>query len=246
MDIAAFTHPGPRRRWNEDACFSDSAAGLLVVADSQGGDCAGVEFKAILENVAARFQTRFMALGVLPVQAQSELLRRFLNVLAMETHLAFLTHPHYFFGSEVTACYATNTTYALAHVGGCRAYLVRGHVVSQLTQDHRWAMEEVRAARLSLHDALEHPLFSLPTRMLSHEPPPPIDTRIGSLSQEDRLVLVSDGVWRVLSDEVIARVARDCTRAAEAVVALGDAAIAADSPDNLAVAVALAPAAPPA
>ncbi|HSV35611.1 MAG TPA: bifunctional protein-serine/threonine kinase/phosphatase [Ramlibacter sp.] len=85
--------------------------------------------------------------------------------------------------TTLTALVLRGQSYALAHVGDTRAYLLRGGEVNQLTHDH--AME---------HPDFRHQLL----RAVGAEDRLVVDYRQGDLQVGDVFVLLSDGVHNVL------------------------------------------------
>ena len=101
---------------------------------------------------------------------------------------------------------------ALAHVGDSRAYLRGAAELRRLTRDHSWVEEQMRAGLLSPAAAREHPWRNVVTRALSGADPGQPDVCEVALTTGDRLLLCSDGLSSVLSDEEIdAVLARDAT-----------------------------------
>ena len=88
--------------------------------------------------------------------------------------------------TTLTAVVLRGQSYALAHVGDTRAYLLRGGHVSQLTHDH-----------VVDHPDLRHQLL----RCVGAEDTVVVDYSQGELQVGDVFVLLSDGVHNVLRDQ---------------------------------------------
>lgn len=87
--------------------------------------------------------------------------------------------------TTLTALVLRGTRYTLAHIGDCRAYLLRGGRLRKLSSEHVWeqpGMQHVLKRAMGLD---EHLLM---------------DYLEGDLHQGDRLLLASDGVWASLDD----------------------------------------------
>jgi serine/threonine protein phosphatase PrpC len=85
--------------------------------------------------------------------------------------------------TTLTAVVLRGQSYALAHVGDCRAYLLRGGELTQLTQDHAMA-----------HADFSHQLL----RAVGAEERLVVDYSQGDLHVGDVFVLLSDGVHNVV------------------------------------------------
>jgi protein phosphatase len=124
---------------------------------------------------------------------------------------------------------------AVAHVGDSRVYLQRRGQLRQLTLDHSWVEEQVRAGVMDPHAARQHPWRNVVTRALSGGEDPEIDVSDVGLQVSDRLLLCSDGLSGVIpADEISARL-RSAGELATICSSLVDAANAAGGPDNITV-----------
>jgi PPM family protein phosphatase len=235
LDLAALTDVGTARDHNEDACGAwpeTSACAVLVVADgvssAEGGEAASemaveVTLRAFREGAASMAPGQRLYRAV--QQANIEIYDRAMVVPGLRGMATTLTAAAVDRG-ELTA----------VHVGDSRLYLVRGAAVTQLTKDHTVAAERVRMGLLSAERARTHPERSTLTRSVGRELIVSRDRITRSLDQGDVLVLCSDGLHNVLSDEEIGAIVRD-RGAAEACRALVGAANERGTPDNVTAAV---------
>ena len=93
----------------------------------------------------------------------------------------------------------------IANVGNSRAYLVRGGNVWQVSQDHSWVAEQVRAGLLTEDQARTHAQGNVITRCLGTQPDVEIDIFAEPLGEGDSLVLCTDGLSGLISDEDLRR-----------------------------------------
>jgi protein phosphatase len=121
---------------------------------------------------------------------------------------------------------------SVANVGDSRAYLVRSGTATQLSVDHSWVAEQVRAGLLSEDEALRHPRRSRVTRALLGAPVEP-DLFEVAMRPGDLLVLCSDGLWDSLPAPRIAELVGAPGPLDALVGALVDAALDAGSTDNV-------------
>jgi serine/threonine protein phosphatase PrpC len=107
--------------------------------------------------------------------------------------------------------------FTLAHVGDCRAYRLHAGQLERLSEDHVWeqpGMQHVLKRALGLDQHLV------------------VDYLEGSLREDERYLLVSDGVWSTLGDSGIRSLLLDESDPAAACQALVAAAHLAGSQDN--------------
>ena len=138
-------------------------------------------------------------------------------------------------GTTCTAIVVADRRLYLAHVGDSRAHLLRGGQLRQLTIDHTWAEEAIRAGRAP-EEIRTHPNRGVIMRYLGIDPTVSIDTAVprrreseivdtlqaGPLFLEpgDTLMLCSDGVSDSVETRLMAELMAypDCQTAADALV----------------------------
>lgn len=211
------TDVGRKRDHNEDSFLVDRELGLFVVADGMGGHAGGdlasrLAVDSIERLVAARSgreeQTESPAPG-----AQSPLLLALRSALKSASGTIFqaaqddpaLTGM----GTTVTALHLANGRAHLAHVGDSRAYRYRDGGIAQLTEDHSWIHEQVKAGLLTEDEARESRFRHIITRSVGFEREVAVDVAAHPLLPGDCFVLCSDGLSNYLEGPEIARILRD-------------------------------------
>jgi protein phosphatase len=217
---------GLARRANEDNFFA--RAPLFVVADGMGGAQAG--------EVASRLAAETFAPG-LPDGGTTEerLATRVLEANARIHKLSQEDRDRAGMGTTLTAAYLDGEELAVAHVGDSRAYLWRDGELTRLTRDHSLVDELVRRGKLTEEEAAEHPQRSIITRALGPEPEVEVDTRTYRAQAGDVLLLCSDGLTSMISEQLIAGILRGAEGLEGAGRELVDAANAAGGRDNITV-----------
>jgi protein phosphatase len=97
----------------------------------------------------------------------------------------------------------SDATAHFAHVGDSRAYLLRQNELSQVTEDHTVMAEYVAAGKLTAEEAAQHPQRHMITRCLGLTRFVNVDEMIVELEPGDRILLCSDGLNSMLTDEQI-------------------------------------------
>jgi protein phosphatase len=206
-----------RRNANEDSYCVRPDLGLFVVADGLGGHPGGqlasrLVTEAIEATIAGTIDPVEAAhLGITPTTDIRQRLRNAFHVGYQRLTLV---------AGEAADLYGMATTVAavlvedagtgdypavVAHIGDSRVYRLHGGRFEQLTSDHSWVEEQVRAGLLERDAARQHPWRSLITRAISsseEEVEPEI--RYMTLSRGDRLLICTDGLSSVLTDDQIA------------------------------------------
>lgn len=236
---AAATHPGTSRRINEDSYGCRDDLGLFVVADGMGGHVAGeVASRLTVEAVIASVSQTAREPGETDVAGDiGELATARLKTAIEAAHRRLATEVDYrpdLRGMATTAVVVLieRWTSVVAHIGDSRLYRLRAGVLTQLTNDHSWVDQQVRAGMLTAEAARVHPWRSVLTRALAGSPAPEVDIAILPVLPRDRLMLCSDGLFSVVSDPQIAVLmgAGDLQEGCDRLV---EAANAAGGPDNI-------------
>jgi PPM family protein phosphatase len=217
---------GRQRRANEDSYFV--RAPLFVVADGMGGAQAG--------EVASRLAAETFARG-LPEDGTSEQ-RLEMRVRDANTRIHELSQQDRSLngmGTTITAAYLQDDELSLAHVGDSRAYLLRDGELSRLTRDHTLVEELVRRGELTEDEAAEHPQRSIITRALGPEPDVDVDLRTHRAQPGDVVLLCSDGLTGMISEQDVAEILTSSRSLADAGHKLVDAANEAGGRDNITV-----------
>jgi serine/threonine protein phosphatase PrpC len=188
---------GLQRRENEDSAYA--ASPLFVVADGMGGAQAG--------EVASRIAIEAFQDGLGDAGSPEERLAERVRAANRQIHERSRTETgREGMGTTLTAAYLDDSQLAIAHVGDSRAYLFRDGRLSRLTQDHSLVDELVRRGKLTEEQAAEHPQRSIITRALGPEPDVEPDTFTYPVRAGDVLLLCSDGLTSMISEDAVARI----------------------------------------
>ena len=194
VQTASVTDTGRRRRHNEDAFVCEPP--LFAVADGMGGAQAG-EVASNLAAAALREDRAERAGGEERVdELIQEANRRVYQRQSQDASASGM-------GTTMTVALVEDGHVAIGHVGDSRAYLIRGHSLEQLTEDHSLVAELVRSGKLSPEEAEGHPQRSVITRALGTDPDVDVDTVSVETRPGDLFLLCSDGLTSMVDDDTI-------------------------------------------
>jgi protein phosphatase len=108
--------------------------------------------------------------------------------------------------TTASAVLVGKTSACVGHVGDSRVYALRDGTLRQITDDHSWVEEQVRAGTMTASAARQHPWRNVVTRALSGGNDPEIDTVELSPAGGERFLLCSDGLSGVVPHDTIARI----------------------------------------
>ena len=208
--FAKGTDTGRKRDHNEDFVEAlsppDSArrqqkGELFIVADGMGGHQAG----EVASESAVRTVTReYYADPNLNVAAALSSAVQKANAVIHQRARETLAQSG--MGTTVVAAVARGNDLFLVNVGDSRAYLLRNGQLRQITRDHSFVEEQIRAGILTREEARHHPQRNVITRALGAKPEVEVDTYGGTLVPGDTLLLCSDGLSEPVGEEDIERI----------------------------------------
>src|SRR5450755_3062260 len=220
------TDTGRQRRDNEDNALARPP--VFVVADGMGGAQAG--------EVASRIAVEVFQQELPDSGSPEERLASCVRAANRRIYdLSRAEHERAGMGTTLTAAYLDDAELAIAHVGDSRAYLFRDGSLTRLTQDHSLVEELVRRGKLTEEQAAEHPQRSIITRALGPEPDVEVDTFTYPVRAGDVLLLCSDGLTSMVSEELVATVLARSESLEAAAQGLIDEANGAGGRDNITV-----------
>ena len=246
LSSAVLSHPGLRREANEDSVCARQDLGLYLVADGMGGHAAGEVASKMAAQVIETFinDTREADVNTtwpFPYDSTLTLDGNRLTAafrLANRRLAAAMVSDENLRGMATTAAafLANKGKPVVAHVGDSRLYLFRDGKLTQVTQDHSWVTEQVRAGVLTEADARHHPWRHVVTRALSGGDDPEVEVSELDLKVGDRLMLCSDGLSGVVAPERVSAIIGQQATLDQICQNLIDAANEAGGPDNITVA----------
>jgi protein phosphatase len=140
-------------------------------------------------------------------------------------------------GTTLSVAVVASDRLFIGHVGDSRAYRLSSGELTQLTPDHSWVAEEVARGAMTPEEANNHPRRNIITRAVGAGPDVEVFTSVVELVASDTLLLCSDGLHGLVTEDRIKAVL-ESKPPEEAAEVLVDMANTAGGIDNIAVVVA--------
>lgn len=238
---------GMQRDHNEDTLFIMSSViadsdtelpfGVYIIADGMGGHqhgevASGAATRALVECLSEKL---FPPLLGLRSEEHLESLQEILEAGIEEAQKVVLRKAPGG-GTTLTAALVIGTQVTIAHVGDSRAYFIfsDGHIES-MTRDHSLVNHLVELGQISEEEAAVHPQRNVLYRAIGQLDPFKPDISTHPFPEGGYMLLCSDGLWGVITEEQIMESIRSSADVPAACHRLVQVANANGGPDNISV-----------
>jgi protein phosphatase len=231
LRVAGRSDVGLVRENNEDSGFIGK--NIILVADGMGGHAAGELASSTAVAVAARFDNLFSnnketadSISNIPKQITLEIK----SAISKDQTRSGM-------GTTLSACLMQNGILKIVNVGDSRIYLIRKQQTSLLTKDQTYVQSLIDNNEITLEESRTHPQRSLLLQAIDGISEVIPEIKEISLELGDRIILCSDGLSNVVSDEEILNAVKSFDNVG-AVSSLIEKALEHGAPDNVTVVVA--------
>ena len=235
MKSFSITDVGKRREINEDYIYTSekpvgNLASLFIVADGMGGHNAGeYASKHTVEKVVEVIEN-------LKEENDSEnLIQRAID--EANTHIYRLSRIDDCLrgmGTTLVVVSCKDDIVTIANVGDSRMYVIND-TIKQITVDHSLVEEMVIKGAIDRETARNHPDKNMITRAIGVKEYVLIDFFEIHIEKNDKLLLCTDGLTNMLTDDEIHQIIKESTNISEAGNRLVDKANENGGRDNIAV-----------
>ena len=206
LESESISHQGLVRENNEDSYINNESIGLWVVADGVGGNGNG--------DVASQLATQSVERKIRQGCELSE------SLSGMAT--------------TIVACrFDAYHQFQLAWVGDSRAYLIDQAGISQITSDHNLANQLFGLDLIAENEVLTHPGQHELTQALGSMTLDKVPMSLGELHDKDYLLLCTDGLSGVISDQEIYQIISSANSVKQACETLLARTLEEGAPDNV-------------
>jgi protein phosphatase len=209
---ASITDQGLVRKENQDAFFSDRERGLFIVADGMGGHAAGAAAaKLVVETLPGLVLNGYSQLAkngrpITDVEI-GQALRKAAIKLNSKVHNEGNTDlDKRGMGATVVLASFIEKWVFLMHLGDSRAYIWRRTHFQQLTEDHTVGTMLLKMNQITPEELAKKPVLHRLSRCVGMEGEAKPDVQKMIVHPGDRLLLCSDGLTKMVSDERLAEI----------------------------------------
>lgn len=208
--IHGLTDVGMDRGNNEDYFLVNPSKNLFIVADGMGGHNAGeIASMNATEAVNDHFTSGILAeIKGDRIKINDELNDCLYAANQKIIDMAEKNSAYQGMGCTLVVALLERGALHLGHVGDARAYRCDENGIDLLTTDHSKVMELVKAGQMTLEEARQSHLKNELSQAIGSPMPIIPDYNFSELSNGDKVLLCSDGLWDMLSDEEIYQIAQ--------------------------------------
>ncbi len=236
---------GLERKHNEDVLFvltGNSAGeerlsdfGLFIVADGMGGHRSGEIASAIAARTVAKHLTQETFLSLFEIEPSHgdrlPLLDVLKNAILDANQQVVRTLPGG--GTTLTTVLLIGDQMTIGHVGDSRAYVINDNEAKVITRDHTFVERLLELGEVTQEEASIHPQRHVLYRAIGQGDALKADVFTHPTPHGGKLLLCSDGLWGVVSDDDILDIVTHASNPQEACDRLVHAAILGGGPDNI-------------
>lgn len=207
----ARTDQGLVRPNNEDNYYLDEDNGVFVVADGMGGHASGeIASKMAVDVINGFFNgtggTNEPVIGtyIEEYSEKTNTIGSAIRLANMAIYEAAQNNTRWRgMGTTLAAVLLDKRRLSIAHVGDSRVYLVRAGDIMQLTDDHTLVHEQVKRDMMTQDEAATSDMKHILTRALGIASDVMVDLDELTMADGDALVLCTDGLSSMVSDDDI-------------------------------------------
>lgn len=205
------------RERNEDSSFIFTADtggeepmmpfGLYIVADGMGGHYAGHEASKSVSRLVAKHVMQRIYLPILTANGSAgpgePIQEVMLDAIQTANKTIHSPDPEKDSGTTLTAALIFGRRLYIAHVGDSRAYLYENEKLNLITTDHSYVRRLQEAGQLTEEEAASHPQRNMLYMAVGQGGNLDIETYTQSLPKSGKLILCSDGLWGLVTEQMI-------------------------------------------
>ena len=224
MKVFAKSDLGKARDMNEDFYYisaNEESIKLYILADGMGGYNGGeIASKLATNSVKSYIQNNFEKIekdreSILKLIKDSI---EYANMVIYEKAKQIIELEN--MGTTLEVCLIYNNKAFIGHIGDSRIYRIRKQFIRKLTRDHSYVEELVKDGTITKEEAQNHPKKNMLMKALGCTPFVEPDLMIRGFLKEDVLLMCSDGLTNMLTEEEIYKmVVTDFTNSSNNLVA---------------------------
>ena len=213
MKVFAKSDIGRAREMNQDAYYASQPSdtvGLYIVADGMGGYNGG----EIASSLAVTSAKNYIENNFAEIEHTKEKLQELVkNAIEYANMIVYEKSKEIEqlegMGTTIEVALVHNNRVYIGHVGDSRIYRIRKNFIRKLTTDHSYVEKLVKDGTITRDQAEHHPKKNMLTNALGCTSYVEPDILVKGFQKDDILVLTTDGLTNMVSDDKIYSIVTD-------------------------------------
>lgn len=210
MRAFAKTDIGKARDMNQDYYYiptQEEALPLYILADGMGGYQGG----EVASKLATTAVKNYITSNFDKIEKEKEeilkLVRSAMEYANMVVYEKSKENKELDgMGTTLEVCLIYNNKAYIGHVGDSRIYRIRREFMRKLTHDHSYVEKLVKDGTISKEEAMHHPKKNMLMKALGCTAFVEPDVMIKGFIKDDKILMCSDGLTNMLTDEQIYKI----------------------------------------
>ncbi len=210
MRVFAKSDIGKAREMNQDSYYVSQPSenvGLYIVADGMGGYNGGeIASRLAITSAKNYIETNFSKIEHNKEEIK-ELIKSAIEYANMVVYEKSKENEELEgMGTTIEVVLAYNNRVYIGHIGDSRIYRIRKNLMRKLTVDDSYVQKLVKDGTITKEEAIHHPKRNMLTKALGCTSFVEPEVTVKGFLQDDIVVITSDGLTNMVSDEEIFRI----------------------------------------
>lgn len=194
MVIAYKSDIGKKREKNEDSLYVKG--NLLIIADGMGGYNGG--------EIASKMAVDILAENL--SNAKGDFRQKISRAIEKSNKEIFENAKDSLIGmgTTVDVCILDKDVLHIGHVGDSRVYVLRNGKLEKITVDHSYVEMLLSKGEITDEEARDYPMKNMITRAVGAGEKIKIDYYVKNIEAQDKLLMCTDGLTNMMSEDEIA------------------------------------------
>ena len=204
---------GKAREINEDyfyISYPDDEIQLFILADGMGGYNGGEVASKLAVTSAKNYIIRNFEKNNSDKDTILDLVKNSSQYANMVVYEKAKENPELSkMGTTLDICLIYQSKAFISHIGDSRIYRIRKDFMRKLTKDHSYVQQLIDEGKITKEESLKHPKKNMLMKALGCTPFIEPDAMIKGFIKEDVILMCSDGLTNMVSEERIKQIIKE-------------------------------------
>lgn len=213
MKVFAGTDIGKAREMNQDYYYlskNSDEIKLCILADGMGGYTGG----EVASNMAVTSAKSYIYNNYSSIKLETDSIINLLKDATQYANMVVYEKTRQIeeleeMGTTLEIALIIDDKMYISHIGDSRIYKINGDTIKQITKDHSYVEKLIKDGTITKEEAKLHPQKNILTKALGCTAYVEPDLLVEKIEENDIILICSDGLTNMLSDEEIMKVIKE-------------------------------------